>query len=266
MTIRFFRDATSATPRDAEGVIEKQLVQLRQRFPDRFPSPTSQGPEPVQKPFRNQIEDLVRLGKVTRQNLEKVVRFSKTKYVIHRSWGIGKIVSIHTTEARIVVDFESEPSRSIDLNFAAQILKPVADPESVKIFLPQNIKKLNWKFLGKGDIEISRIMSYINTLPKIRGPRNFDTSRIQFILDQKPQEIFAGLDEFEGYLAFTFPRVERTVMENPHEGNAIYVFGRNWKDLSKLSKSELMHSNLTFDRVTHSGGWRLRLLKTLVRA
>jgi len=80
------------------------------------------------------------------------------------------------------------------------------------------------------------------------------------LLDLKPDRIYAGLDEFDGYLAYLFPGMDGAVLENPIEGNAVYVFDANWRELSKLSKMELLQqAKHKFRRIVHTGDWQNRL-------
>ena len=56
----------------------------------------------------------------------------------------------------------------------------------------------------------------------------FDVSRLEFLISLKPVCIYAGLDEFDGYLAFLLPGMNGAVLENPIEGNAVYAFDEHW--------------------------------------
>jgi hypothetical protein len=50
------------------------------------------------------------------------------------------------------------------------------------------------------------------------------------------------------------------LIENPIEGNAAYIFGADWRILSRLTKSELLqHHPHELTRVFHTGTWRRRL-------
>jgi hypothetical protein len=94
----------------------------------------------------------------------------------------------------------------------------------------------------------------------------FDSSRLQLLLDFKPCHIYTGLDEFDGYLAFLFPGMNGAVLENPLEGNAVYVFDDHWRELSKLTKSELFQeARRHFRRIVHAGNWRTRLKSIIVK-
>jgi hypothetical protein len=79
-----------------------------------------------------------------------------------------------------------------------------------------------------------------------------------------PNETYVGIAEFEGYVVSCFSRAATAVLDCPVMGNAIYVFGENWKYLSRLTKSDLLNGRRRdFDRIIHNGEWFLRL-KSLV--
>ena len=56
------------------------------------------------------------------------------------------------------------------------------------------------------------------------------------------------------------------VFENINFGNAAYVLYEGWKDMSKLSRTELLRDENSFDRIVHSKGWEKRLVFAIRRA
>ena len=81
-----------------------------------------------------------------------------------------------------------------------------------------------------------------------------------FLLSLKPSHVYARLDEFDGYLASLFPGVAGAVLENPFEGNAVYYFNSHWRELPRLSKTELFQQAKHQDcRIVHSGDWQKRV-------
>ena len=125
------------------------------------------------------------------------------------------------------------------------------------------IEKLNWRLLGPGEVTLEQIIRHLGRFRHNHSNLTIDTTRITFILAQGPEKVFVGLDEFDGYFAFIFERVAKAVMESPIEGNAIYVFGNNWKQLSRLKKTDILHSQSNYERVVHTGDWQHRLLGCL---
>jgi hypothetical protein len=120
-----------------------------------------------------------------------------------------------------------------------------------------SIRRLPWRFLPPSETNEERVLSILHDFchrcPGIR----VDESRLRYAYSLKPEQIFIGEDEFDGYFAFVFAGGIKVLLENPIEGNAAYIFGQDWKLLSKLPKSELLayhHDHLI--RVIHSSGWK----------
>ncbi|HYN24813.1 MAG TPA: hypothetical protein VES69_07185, partial [Pyrinomonadaceae bacterium] len=67
------------------------------------------------------------------------------------------------------------------------------------------------------------------------------------------------------YVVFYFALAQTAVLDCPVTGNAIYVFGENWKSLSRLTKSTLLNSrNRDINRIVHNGAWFPRLRSLVV--
>lgn len=85
-----------------------------------------------------------------------------------------------------------------------------------------------------------------------------EPDRLKYAYSLNPSQIYVGQGGFDGYFVFIYSRTSRVLLENPIEGNAAYVLLRDWKDLSRLTKSELLSSDAAV-RVVHSGEWRTHL-------
>lgn len=44
-------------------------------------------------------------------------------------------------------------------------------------------------------------------------------------------------------------------LESLYYGNATYIFGEKWEELSKKTKAEILNQNLQADRIIHREGW-----------
>lgn len=120
------------------------------------------------------------------------------------------------------------------------MLPPGTRPEKV-------IDKMNLQ--GKGDIRTAN--QYLSVLTRL------GIDHLTYIVG------FGGTSRYVGAKVAS----NLVVFENIHYGNAIYVIRRNWKTLSKMSRTELLtgHSQV-IDRVIHSGSnWELKL-KNIVKA
>lgn len=94
--------------------------------------------------MREQLEKLVTAGKLRRSNLEGLVQLAENGFCLHRNWGVGKILSIDTVFARIIIDFKDHKGHSMDLNFAVNVLKPISRDHILaqKLTNVDNLKQL----------------------------------------------------------------------------------------------------------------------------
>jgi|GEM_PF-2417854 len=144
--------------------------------------------------------------------------------------------------------------------------------EDIEIFEKRNAgfvtTKINWKILPPGKHPFQKIVEHFQRISKHRRDLIVDMNRLHKAFSLGPEEVFVGTDEFEGYVVFYFASAETAVLDCPVIGNAIYVFGENWKSLSRLTKSQLLSAKRpNVERIIHSGAWfsRLRSLVTTRR-
>jgi len=76
--------------------------------------------------MKEEFEKLVAAGKITRLHLEPLLQLAKSGYCMHRSWGFGKITTVDTVFCRLTIDFQTKAGHSMDLDFAAESLKPIS--------------------------------------------------------------------------------------------------------------------------------------------
>jgi hypothetical protein len=128
------------------------------------------------------------------------------------------------------------------------------------------ITRLPWRFLPPSETGEERVLSALHHFHQRRPEVRVDESRLRYAYSLKPEQIFIGEDEFDGYFAFVFVGGVRVLLENPIEGNAAYIFGQDWRLLSKLSKSELLaYHRDHLIRVVHSSRWKSEVLQALHR-
>src|SRR5204863_3671636 len=75
--------------------------------------------------MREEFEKMALAGKLERQHIEALVQLTNSGFCMHRSWGFGRIKTIDTVFARFTIDFQSKAGHTMDLNFAAESLKPM---------------------------------------------------------------------------------------------------------------------------------------------
>src|SRR5438552_14462750 len=75
--------------------------------------------------MREEFEKMAAAGKLDRHYIESLVQLTNSGFCMHRSWGFGKITTVDTVFARFTIDFQSKAGHTMDLNFAAESLKPI---------------------------------------------------------------------------------------------------------------------------------------------
>ena len=76
-------------------------------------------------PMKEEFDKLAAAGKLTRQHVDALVALTESGYCYHRSWGFGKIASVDTVFGRFTIDFQNKPGHAMDMDFAAESLKPI---------------------------------------------------------------------------------------------------------------------------------------------
>jgi transcription elongation GreA/GreB family factor len=92
--------------------------------------------------MKHEFEKLAAAGKIEGRHVEPLTQLVEGGCCSHRSWGFGKIKTVDTVFARFTIDFPGKPGHTMDLSFAADLLKPIpkyhilarkaADIESVR--------------------------------------------------------------------------------------------------------------------------------------
>lgn len=74
-----------------------------------------------------------------------------------------------------------------------------------------------------------------------------------------PRNIVIGTSGFSRYIGAQM-RDDLVVLENPIHGNAVYVLGSDWAEVSQRSRIDLLRDETAhYDRVVHTPGWEKRL-------
>lgn len=125
-------------------------------------------------------------------------------------------------------------------------------------------EKLSWKMLPSGEHPFEHIKAHFNYLQDKNTEIQYDIERLEISRRLGPNDVYIGLDEFEGYVVFYFKKKGLAVLENPIVGNAAYLITGDWRELSKLTKAELLKSHQSeVDRVIHRGDWHKKLSEIL---
>lgn len=65
-----------------------------------------------------EVQNIVAAGKLTAADGEKLSKLEPGTFVVHKSWGVGKIASWDLLGDRILIDFEGKPGHPLKLAFA----------------------------------------------------------------------------------------------------------------------------------------------------
>ena len=83
---------------------------------------TTEQSDQLQSEFKRLVLD----GKLDPKLTDALTELVTAGFCTHRSWGSGKITTVDTLMAKITIDFQDKPGHSMDLGFAATILKPLS--------------------------------------------------------------------------------------------------------------------------------------------
>lgn len=119
------------------------------------------------------------------------------------------------------------------------------------------ITRLNWEMLPPGNYPWNVLQSSVQgAIGNIRpNRRRIIERRLETISNHNPNFVAVGNAGFRGYVVFGFPNKSFYILESIHQGNATYVFGQNWQQLSQLTKEQILNQNLQQQRIIHSHGW-----------
>lgn len=138
--------------------------------------------------------------------------------------------------------------------------------ESISEIIRAPVRKLNWRVLPKGCRPWSKLKGELNAVLKAvpRGNKPVVEHRIEAINKYKPDFVAVGRAGFWGYVILGFEKKNLFILESPFYGNAVYIFGEDWKELSKKTKAEILREHSQIDRIIHREGWE-RKLKILLK-
>lgn len=162
-----------------------------------------------------------------------------------------------------------------ELDFKLKIierLKQDIKRKSVNGFIIRNV---HWTILPPDRDQFEELRNYYSVYEAAKDDVRIDYDRIKKTLGLKPRFIYRGANEFSGYCAYLFSMMNGAVLECPVVGNAIYVIEGDWRQLSKMTKSQLLtNQRERVTRIVHAGDWffslrehikRLRRVKTRKR-
>lgn len=132
-----------------------------------------------------------------------------------------------------------------------------------KTIIPPEIIRLNWKIFPKGEYIWEKvepiIKERIDSQPK--GNRPVISSRNEKISSKEPTFFAYGLGGFSDYTVYGFPKLNIYILESINIGNATYVLDKNWEEITKLTKKDIIDHNLYKKRIVHTPDWEVEIDK-----
>jgi hypothetical protein len=137
--------------------------------------------------------------------------------------------------------------------------------EDLKAVLRAPIKRLHWKLLPPGKHPWEKLQSELEPLIQRarQGNRKLISHRLALVNQLKPEFVAVGTAGFTGYVVFGFPTKNRFIFESCLYGNATYVFDKDWEELSKWTKAEILTQNRQRARIIHLESWEAKLRRQI---
>ena len=117
--------------------------------------------------------------------------------------------------------------------------------------------RLNWTFLPPGEYPWERLRTDLPNITRGMGVNRTQLieSRLETITNHNPSFVAVGSSGFRGYIVFGFDDYDFFILESIYLGNATYVFGQNWEEISILTKNEILNDDLQNNRIIHQADW-----------
>ena len=126
-----------------------------------------------------------------------------------------------------------------------------------------NVRRLQWDVLPAGEYPWSKAKKIVQERTK-----NLDDSkrmviehRIKTISECNPDFLAIGKGGFTGYFVYGFKSKKIFILESIHLNNATYIFDKNWEELSKMTKNQIINSktDVAYRRIIHDRRWKIKV-------
>lgn len=127
------------------------------------------------------------------------------------------------------------------------------------------VERLNWEIFPQGRVPWSRIRAEIDRVIEraTESIKPVIRARIEAVERYGPDFAAVGRAGFDGYWVFGFTEHDLYVLESRMLDNATYVLDADWEVVSRLTKAEVINSELSVARLIHNAGWTERLDQVL---
>lgn len=141
----------------------------------------------------------------------------------------------------------------------------VIDTSLNDIIIPKQIR-LNWNILPQGKLpwekRYEQIKPFIDKAKS--GNKAFVSYRLERINSYGADFVATGLNGFNGYLIYGFTKKSLFIFESTQVNNATYVFEKDWQEISKLTKKDILDAKLQKERIIHRiNAWDTKIEKLL---
>ena len=147
------------------------------------------------------------------------------------------------------------------INLFLEIFRDVDFLDKDRCPIVKNLIKLNWELLPAGtrlsDISAKDLKPLL--VRKSKNKEAISRHRLGSIERYKPNFVAIGNGGFNGYVVYGFSKRGIYILESMFENNATYIFGGDWRELSRMTKTEILSEQLQLDRLIHNEFWLARL-------
>ena len=129
--------------------------------------------------------------------------------------------------------------------------------EAAEVPLTDYVKTLRvaWEILPPGTLDDTLNRLFPGKSPT-KQEKDVAVERYEFFTSLKPKSLVFGNSGFRRYFGALLED-DIALFENVEYGNAIYILFKNWEDLCKRTRVELLSGKCghDFERVIHTAGW-----------
>lgn len=124
-------------------------------------------------------------------------------------------------------------------------------------FIKAPLQRLNWRILPPGKRPWESLKNEVKSVlaATTPGKKIVMEYRLETINSYQPEFAAIGEGGFTGYIVLGFPAKNLYVLESLFYGNATYLFGERWEELSKKTKAEILNQKLQAGRIIHRENW-----------
>lgn len=168
--------------------------------------------------------------------------------------------SLWIVSDEIVLNPDQHERLKLAFNLVLSIFKDfyVVDKD-IKIPLVAN-KTCSWEILRPGENAIDVMHRIINE--RIHpNKQNMYYRNTNILMQHNPSIVAIGMKGFGGYFVFEYPNRKHVILESLMPDNATYILGKDWEEISKLTKREVLSYRLHTARIYHNKSWDEEIMK-----